>query len=304
MSDATLEFAITLARQAGQLLRDGLSQQRQIDLKSPYELVTDIDRASEALIVAAIRARFPGHAILAEEGGGEYAAARPTWLIDPLDGTNNFAHGFPFFAVSLALWAEQCPLLGVIYDPLRDELFAAQAGAGAHCNDRRMHVSGVATLGAALVSTGFAYDYAERADNNLGQFDRVQARCQGVRRAGAAALDLAYLAMGRLDAHWEIAPLLTVWSQYTSQDRDRRDWTLRHSASWTPLQGGSVLLSLQANDYQDSRIDQLRRGGGASVDWQARPRLFLSAGVEKHYEKFDGRISRPLSFQARGYWTF
>ncbi|MFN8569631.1 MAG: inositol monophosphatase family protein [Kouleothrix sp.] len=204
MSDATLEFAITLARQAGQLLRDGLSQQRQIDLKSPYELVTDIDRASEALIVAAIRARFPGHAILAEEGGGEYAAARPTWLIDPLDGTNNFAHGFPFFAVSLALWAEQRPLLGVIYDPLRDELFAAQAGAGAHCNDRRMHVSGVATLGAALVSTGFAYDYAERADNNLGQFDRVQARCQGVRRAGAAALDLAYLAMGRLDAHWEI----------------------------------------------------------------------------------------------------
>jgi hypothetical protein len=108
----------------------------------------------------------------------------------------------------------------------------------------------------------------------------------------------------QIDAHWEIAPLLTVWSQYTSQDRDRRDWTLRHSASWTPLQGGSVLLSLQANDYQDSRIDQLRRGGGATVDWQARPRLFLSASVEKHYEKLEGRTSRPLSFQARGYWTF
>ena len=98
--------------------------------------------------------------------------------------------------------------------------------------------------------------------------------------------------------------MLTVWSQYTSQDRDRRDWTLRPSAAWTPLQGGSVLLSLQANDYQDSRIDQLRRGGGATVDWQARPRLFLSASVEKHYEKLEGRTSRPLSFQARGYWTF
>lgn len=108
----------------------------------------------------------------------------------------------------------------------------------------------------------------------------------------------------QVDAHWEIAPLLTIWSQYTSQERDARDWTWRTAASWTPLRGGSLLLTLQANDYQDSRIDQLRRGGGASVDWQARPRLFLSAGAEKHYERFEGRTSRPLSFQARGYWTF
>lgn len=108
----------------------------------------------------------------------------------------------------------------------------------------------------------------------------------------------------QVDAHWEITPLLTLWSQYTSQERDVRDWTLRSAASWTPLRGGSLLLTLQANDYQDSRIDQLRRGGGASVDWQARPRLFLSAGTEKHYERFEGRTSRPLSFQARGYWTF
>lgn len=108
----------------------------------------------------------------------------------------------------------------------------------------------------------------------------------------------------QVDAHWEVAPQLTLWSQYTSQDRDTRDWTLRNAASWSPLQGGSMLLTLQANDYQDTRIDQLRRGGGASLDWQARPRLFLSAGVEKHYEKFEGRTSRPVSFQARGYWTF
>lgn len=107
-----------------------------------------------------------------------------------------------------------------------------------------------------------------------------------------------------INAHWEAAPQLTFWSQYTSQDRDRGDWTLRNSASWSPLQGGSFLLTFQGNDYQDTRIDQLRRGGGASVDWQARPRLFLSLGAEKHYEKFQGRTSRPLSFQARGYWTF
>jgi hypothetical protein len=108
----------------------------------------------------------------------------------------------------------------------------------------------------------------------------------------------------QVDAHWEIAPLLTLWSQYTSQEREERDWILRNAASWSPLQGGSFLLTLQANDYQDSRIDQLRRGGGASVDWQARPRLFLSAGIEKHYEKLQGRVSRPVSFQTRGYWTF
>lgn len=108
----------------------------------------------------------------------------------------------------------------------------------------------------------------------------------------------------QIDAHWEVAPQFTIWSQYTSQERDVRDWTLRNAASWSPWQGGSVLLTLQANDYQDTRIDQLRRGGGASMDWQARPRLFLSAGIEKHYEKFQGRTSGPVSFHARGYWTF
>lgn len=199
-----LDFTIALARQAGALLRDGLSQQRQIDLKSPYELVTDMDRASEDMIVDAIRARFPDHAILAEERGGAFGEDRPTWLIDPIDGTNNYAHGFPFFSVSLALWVAGRPQLGVVYDPMRDEVFAAEAGAGAFCNNRRMHVSRVETLAAALVSTGFPYDFGARDDNNLHEFNRVQARCQGVRRAGSAALDIAYVALGRLEAHWEI----------------------------------------------------------------------------------------------------
>lgn len=108
----------------------------------------------------------------------------------------------------------------------------------------------------------------------------------------------------QIDAHWEIAPQLAVWSQYTSQERDAGDWILRSSAAWTPLRGGSVLITLQASDYQDTRLAQLRRGGGIALDWQARPRLFLSAGAEKHYERFEGRLSRPLGFQARGYWTF
>lgn len=199
-----LHFAIDTARRAGALLRAGLHSQRRVELKSPYELVTDMDRACEDLIVGAIAARYPDHAILAEERGGSFADARPTWLIDPLDGTNNYAHGFPFFAVSLALWAGPRPLLGVVYDPLRDELFSAEAGAGAFCNGQPLRVSAVETLAGALASTGFPYDYHLRPDNNLAEFDRIQARCQGVRRGGAAALDLAYVAMGRLEAHWEV----------------------------------------------------------------------------------------------------
>src|SRR5262245_10236445 len=136
-----LDFAIDIARRAGALLVEGLCSQRRIELKSSYEVVTDIDRASELLIVSAIHAEFPDHAILAEEGGGTFDRARPTWLIDPLDGTNNYAHGFPYFAVSLALWVEQQPLLGVIYDPLRDELFCASAGGGTYCNNQRLRVS-------------------------------------------------------------------------------------------------------------------------------------------------------------------
>ena len=198
-----LDFAIDIARRAGALLVEGLRGQPRIELKSPFEVVTDLDRASEQLIVGAIRAAFPDHAILAEESGGAFGSTQPTWLIDPLDGTNNYAHGFPYFAVSLALWADNQPQLGVVFDPLRDEMFSAAAGKGAYCNDQRMRVSPITTLGAALISTGFPYNYAGNPRNNLPEFDRIQARCHGVRRAGAAALDLAYVAMGRLDAHWE-----------------------------------------------------------------------------------------------------
>jgi myo-inositol-1(or 4)-monophosphatase len=198
-----LDFAIALGRRAGALLRAGLDRQRTVELKSAFDLVTDMDRASEDLIVSAITAEFPDHAILAEESGA-IGDADLTWLIDPLDGTNNYAHGFPYFCVSLALWRGRMPLLGVIYNPMLDELFSAEAGSGVHCNGRPIHVSDTATLSAALISTGFPYNYATVPDNNLREFDRIQACCQGVRRGGAAALDLAYVAMGRLDAHWEL----------------------------------------------------------------------------------------------------
>ncbi|HEU5099267.1 MAG TPA: inositol monophosphatase family protein [Roseiflexaceae bacterium] len=227
-----LDFATDLGRRAGVLLRDGLDRRRTIELKGAFDLVTDMDRASEDLIVSAIAAEFPDHAILAEESGA-IGAAEYTWLIDPLDGTNNYAHGYPYFCVSLGLWRGPTPLLGVIYNPLLDELFSAEAGGGAHRNGQPIHVSDTAALGAALISTGFPYDYAGTPENNLREFDRIQGRCQGVRRGGAAALDLAYVAMGRLDAHWELrlkpwdtgaATLLVLEAGGRLSDRRGQPW--------------------------------------------------------------------------------
>jgi myo-inositol-1(or 4)-monophosphatase len=199
-----LDFAANLARRAGALLLDGYGRERAVSLKSAFEVVTDVDRASEALIVAAIGERFPDHSIIAEEGGGAERGAAYRWVIDPLDGTNNYAHGFPFFAVSIGLMRGEELALGVVYDPLRDELFAAERGRGASCNGRAIRVSQTPALAASLVSTGFPYDYAAGGANNWREFNRIQARTRGVRRAGAASLDLAYVAMGRLDAHWEL----------------------------------------------------------------------------------------------------
>lgn len=199
-----LDIAIDVARRAGALLRAGLDRPRAVDLKSAYEAVTDIDRASEALIVEELVRAFPEHSILGEEGTSVEREPELVWVIDPLDGTNNYVHGYPFFSVSIGLVRGRTPLLGVIYDPLRDELFTAEAGRGARCNGRPISVSTTPTLAASLVSTGFPYSYATDPDNNTAEFSRIQARVQGVRRAGSAALDLAYVAIGRSEAHWEL----------------------------------------------------------------------------------------------------
>jgi myo-inositol-1(or 4)-monophosphatase len=198
-----LEFAATTARRAGALLLEGLRDRPRVELKSPFEVVTEVDRASERLIVDAITQQYPDHSLIGEEGSAREGPSEYVWLIDPLDGTNNYAHGFPSFAVSIALLRGGRLYVGAVYDPLRDELFTGEAGRGAWCNGQPLHVAGTQALAQSLVSTGFPYDYASRAENNLRQFDRIQSRCQGVRRAGAAALDLAYVAAGRLDAHWE-----------------------------------------------------------------------------------------------------
>jgi myo-inositol-1(or 4)-monophosphatase len=201
----TVEQAAAIARKAGAVLRTGWGQVGQVEYKGDVNLVTDYDRRAEAIIIDALREQFPDHHIYAEEQGDSGLESSPyTWLVDPLDGTTNFAHGFPAFAVSIGLAHRGEGLVGVIYDPIRDELFAAGAGRGSRLNGRPIRVSQVDKLERALLATGFAYERAWAADNNLPYLDRFLRNSQGIRRAGAAALDLAYVACARLDGHWEM----------------------------------------------------------------------------------------------------
>jgi myo-inositol-1(or 4)-monophosphatase len=180
-----------------------------VDLKGAVNPVTETDTTAEALIIGRLREAFPEHRILGEETHGENWRAwdepgPPMWLIDPLDGTVNFAHGFPYVGVSLALLAEGRPVVGVVYDPLRDETFAASAGSGTTRNSQPVHVSSVERLADGFLATGFPYNRRTAADNNTRRLDHFLRRCYGVRRAGAAVLDLSYVACGRLDGFWEI----------------------------------------------------------------------------------------------------
>jgi len=204
--DRLLETAVEIAHEAGALLRERFGQVQRVTFKGEVNPVTEADTAAEALILARLREHFPKHRILAEEGGGDewQAPGPPIWLVDPLDGTNNFAHGFPHIAVSLALVADGAPVVGIIYDPLRDETFAAVSGDGAALNGQPIHVSQVHRLSDAFLATGFPYDRRTAPDNNVARLDHFLRRSQGVRRAGTASLDLAYVACGRFDGFWEI----------------------------------------------------------------------------------------------------
>lgn len=201
------ELAIELARAAGALLRDRLDAPRDVQRKGTIDLVTDADRASEALVATGIRDAFPEHRLIGEEGarGATDAGAGKSaygWVIDPLDGTTNFAHRYPHFAVSIALEQAGTPILGVVYDPMRDEMFAGERGEPSLLNDRTIEVSTTGMLLASLLATGFPYDLSKRRESNA-LWEAFNGSAQGVRRDGAAALNLCYVAAGRLDAYWE-----------------------------------------------------------------------------------------------------
>jgi len=197
-----LEFATTLAKQTGDYIRSRSAHAVTIEHKGRIDLVTEVDKAAQERIVSAIEQRFPDHGILAEEdyrkdGGSGYA-----WIIDPLDGTTNFVHRLPVYAVSLALYREAKPLVGVCYNPVSGELFAAEAGQGATRNGAPIRVSTTTEIVNALVATGFPYR-SQNLDKIAERFFRVITQAQGVRRLGAAALDLCYVACGIFDVFWE-----------------------------------------------------------------------------------------------------
>src|SRR6478609_2043165 len=208
---AALAGAFEIAREivlaAGTILRDKVQTERSIDHKGLVDLVTDADRASEALIASRLRSAFPEHRLIGEEGTRSDTADRDepfVWIFDPLDGTTNYPH----FAVSLALRWNDIGLIGMVYDPMRDELFAAERGKGATLNGKSMRVSRIDSLVSALLATGFSYNLAERAENEVIWRDFLLSS-QGPRRDGAAALNLAYVAAGRIDGFWERP--LAVW---------------------------------------------------------------------------------------------
>jgi myo-inositol-1(or 4)-monophosphatase len=212
--NTTMKSAKDIAAEAGRLLRQGYGAVRERRAKSsPIDLVTEYDREAEALITGRLREAFPDHLVLGEEGTRDETAvagggSTPTWLIDPIDGTTNFSHAYPVFAVSLALWQGNRPLLGVLVDPLREETFHAIRGEGAWLTagtkpPRRLQTSAAATLLESLLATGFPYDRHTSAQDNLAEFGAFLKRAQGLRRGGAAALDLAYVAAGRLEGYWE-----------------------------------------------------------------------------------------------------
>ncbi|OGD19482.1 MAG: inositol monophosphatase, partial [Candidatus Aminicenantes bacterium RBG_16_63_16] len=199
-----LPAAREAAGAAGALLRRGLDEAKEIGYKGAVDLVTNFDRLAQELIVDRLSAAFPGHAFLAEEGLRPGKEAEFLWVIDPLDGTTNFAHRLPVFAVSIGLVFQGAPVAGVVLDPIREDMFTAAAGAGAFLGSRRIHVSGVSDLDRSLLATGFPYDIRESPVNNLDHFRNFCLRAQAVRRCGSAALDLCYLACGRFDGFWEL----------------------------------------------------------------------------------------------------
>ncbi len=203
-----LETAAGIAREAGALIASYHSRGIGYELKGDYDLVTEADRASERLIVERLRNHFPTHSVVAEEGGGQEGSSEYRWYVDPLDGTTNFAHGFPMFNVTLALERAGELIAGVVYHPIHEEMFTAEAGGGAYLNNHRIHVSKAARVEDALVATGFPS--RKRHENvNVHFYYQLAMMSHGVRRAGAAALDLAYVACGRLDAFWEFG--LNPW---------------------------------------------------------------------------------------------
>lgn len=208
-----IQIAIEAALEAGKFLKYNVGKVKNIERKRGEEtnLVTEIDKQSEALIISKIRKHFPSHDILGEESGSHSSNSEYKWIIDPLDGTTNYTHGLAIFSVTIGIEYKGEIIAGVTYDPIADELFTAEKGRGAFLNNKRIHVSTADSLIKSLLVTGFPYNVSENPQHVVEHFDNFLPVAQGIRRLGSAALDLAYIACGRLDGYWEV--FLNPWDK-------------------------------------------------------------------------------------------
>ncbi|MBU0481584.1 MAG: inositol monophosphatase [Proteobacteria bacterium] len=233
-----LRAAVEASSAAGEIIRELYDQPHQIRMKGAIDLVTEADLAAEKAILEILSERFPHHSFMGEESSSDQIGDRDgsLWIIDPLDGTTNFAHGFPYFCVSIAYQENGRCEAGVINCPMQNEIFLAWRGGGAYLNGRKISVSQSSSLLESLIATGFPYSIEERIDRVLSQFGKVLPKVRDIRRAGAAALDLAYVACGRLDGFWEmdLKPWDTAAGVLMVEEAGGRVTDFAGSVNWTP----------------------------------------------------------------------
>jgi myo-inositol-1(or 4)-monophosphatase len=268
-----LAVAMEAALRAGRIQRERYGRGVAVELKGEIDLVTEVDRACELAIVETIRARFPGHDIVTEETDLARTGSHHVWYVDPLDGTTNFAHSYPMFCVSVALVRDGEIVAGVVLDPLRDELFAAEKGGGAHLNGRPLRVSSASRLIESLLITGFPYDLHDKLEERLRPFNKVMGRARAIRRDGAAALDLCYVAAGRADGFWEA--ILKPWDMHAG-----RLVLAEAGGRATRLDGGPLGLGPEGVVATNGRIHDELLGllAEAEADGAARAQPSRSAG--------------------------
>jgi myo-inositol-1(or 4)-monophosphatase len=250
-----LQTAIDLARAAGEILTHYLTRDKQVEFKGRANLVTVADKESEALIIGGIRQRYPDHSILAEESGAHATQGESgiRWIIDPLDGTTNFAHQYPFFCVSIGVEENGRIICGAVYDPFRDELFSGSRGMGSFLNGEKLRVSDVDRLSNALLMTGFPYNLRDHIDVLMAHFRGFLLESQAVRRGGSAALDLCYLAAGRVDGFWEMN--LQPWDTA--------------AAGLIAEEAGARITDYQGNPFSVYKKEILASNGGIHEEMKA-----------------------------------
>jgi myo-inositol-1(or 4)-monophosphatase len=256
-----LDTACAVAKKAGRLLHAHFHEARSVEFKGGIDLVTDADRMSEACVLREIKARHPGHAILSEEAGlAVEGSSGYRWVVDPLDGTTNYAHHLPHFSVSIAVESAGRVLAGAVYDPMRDELFSAARGLGATLNGERIRPSAASDLLRSLLVTGFPYDVREQPHKPVGLLVHMLGKAQGIRRLGSAALDLAYVASGRLDGYFEFG---------------LKPWDLAAGAIIVEEAGGAI-SGIDGQSWRLNQGDVLASAPGVAQALVAESRYFLA----------------------------